>query len=72
MEMKFWAVLSSQSCREKKSQVLPTALSMQLFEVIFSTFCGQKLFLIFFKGILASALKRYKSHSMTAVFKDYG
>ena len=35
-EMKFWAVLGSQGCREKK---LPTAISMQLFGVVFSTFC---------------------------------
>ena len=39
--MKFWAVLGSQGCREKK---LPTAISMQLFWVVFSTFCGQKKF----------------------------
>ena len=38
MEMKFWAVLGSRGCREKK---LPIARSMQLFEVVFSTFCGQ-------------------------------
>ena len=37
-EMKFWAVLGSRGCREKK---LPTAISMQLFEVVFSTFCLQ-------------------------------
>ena len=42
-EMKFWAVLGSWGCREKN---LPTAISMQLFEVVFSTF-------------LASALKSY-------------
>ena len=39
-EMKFWAVLGSRGCREKK---LPTAISMQIFWVVFSTFCGQKL-----------------------------
>ena len=44
-EMKFWAVLGSRGCREKK---LPTAISMQLFEVVFSTFCGQKNILNFF------------------------
>ena len=38
-EMKFWAVLGSRGCREKN---LPTAISMQLFGVVFSTFCGQK------------------------------
>ena len=32
MEMKFWAVLGSRGCREKK---LPTAISMQLFWVFF-------------------------------------
>jgi hypothetical protein len=37
--MKFWAVLGSLGCREKK---LPTAISMQLFEVVFSSFGGQK------------------------------
>ena len=31
---------------EKK---LPTAISMQLFEVVISNFCGQKNFLIFFE-----------------------
>ena len=36
--MKFWAVLGSRGCREKK---LPTAISMQLFGVFFN-FCGQK------------------------------
>ena len=50
----FWAV----GAAEKKK--LPTAISMQLFEVGFSTFCEQKTFLIFFlKDILASALKSY-------------
>ena len=38
-EMKFWAVFGKQGCREKK---LPTAISMQLFGVVFSTFWGQK------------------------------
>ena len=38
-EMKFWAVLGSGGCREKN---LPTAISMQLFGVVFSTFCGQE------------------------------
>ena len=32
LEMKFWAVLGSRGCREKK---LPTAISMQLFGVVF-------------------------------------
>jgi hypothetical protein len=38
-EMKFWAVLGRWGCIEKN---LPTAISMQLFGVAFSTFCGQK------------------------------
>ena len=38
-EMKFWAVLGSRGCREK---TLPTAISMQLFGVVFWTFLGQK------------------------------
>ena len=38
--MKFWAVLGSQGCREKK---LPTAISMQLFGVVFfNFFVGKK------------------------------
>ena len=32
METKFWTVLGSQGCREKN---LPTAISMQLFGVVF-------------------------------------
>ena len=47
--MKFCDVLGSQDCREKQ---LPTAISKQLFEVVFSTFCGQKNF--FFQYILFS------------------
>ena len=43
-EMKFWAVLSSQGCKEK--QQLLTIISMQLFGVVFSTFCGPKKFRI--------------------------
>ena len=50
--MKFWAVLGRQGCREKK---LPTAMSMQLFGVVFSTFCGQKEL----KKYFVSALKSY-------------
>jgi hypothetical protein len=38
-EMNFWAILGRRGCREKK---LPTAISKQLFEVVFSTFFGQK------------------------------
>ena len=56
MEMKFWAVLGRRGCREKK---LTTAISMQLFWVVFSTFCGQKKIRIFFLNILASTLKSY-------------
>jgi hypothetical protein len=56
MEMKFWAVLGSRGCREKK---LPTAIRMQLFGVIFSTFCVQKKILKIVKYVLASALKSY-------------
>ena len=37
--MKFWAVLGSQGCREKR---LPAAIGMQLFGVVFSTFCDQE------------------------------
>ena len=37
--MKFWAVLGSQRCREKR---LPAAIGMQLFGVVFSTFCDQE------------------------------
>ena len=44
-EMKFWAVLGSWGCREKN---LPTAISMQLFGVVFPTFCGQNFFSFFF------------------------
>jgi hypothetical protein len=58
-EIKFWAVLGSRGCKEKK---LPIAISMQLFEVVFSTFCGQKENLNFFKDIVASALKSYIIH----------
>ena len=48
----FWAV----GAAEKKK--LPTAISMQLFGVVFSTFCGQNKFRFFLsKNILASALK---------------
>ena len=39
-ERKFWTVLDSQGWREKN---LPNAISMQLFGVVFSTFCGKKI-----------------------------
>ena len=39
-ELKFWADLGRRGCREKK---LPTAISMQLFVVVFSTFCASAL-----------------------------
>jgi hypothetical protein len=55
-EMKFWAVLGSRGCREKN---LPTAISMQFFGVVFSTFCGQKKFKIKKKNFLSSTLKSY-------------
>ena len=45
MEMKFWVVLGRWGCREKKN--LPTTISMQLFGVVFSTFCGQEKVQIF-------------------------
>ena len=35
---KFWAVLGSQGYRKN----FPTAISLQLFGMVFSTFCGQK------------------------------
>ena len=38
-EIKFWAVLGSQGYREKKT---PNCPGKQLFEVVFSTFCGKK------------------------------
>ena len=44
-EMKFWAVLGRQGWSEKN---LPTAISMQLFGVVFSTFWGQKIILFYF------------------------
>jgi hypothetical protein len=47
-DMMFWAVLGSRGRREKKP--LRTAISKQLFEVIFSTFCGQKEIKIFRKA----------------------
>ena len=53
-DMKFWAVLGSLGGREKN---LPTAISMQLFRVVFSTFCGKKNIKFKKKNILASALK---------------
>ena len=41
--MKFWVVLGSRGCKEKN---LLTALSKQLFEVVFWTFCVQKEYFI--------------------------
>ena len=50
----FWAV----GAAEKNK--LPTAISKQLFQVVCSTFCGQKhIFKLKKKNILASALKSY-------------
>ena len=65
--MKFWAVLGSPGCREKK---LPTAISMQLFGVVFSTFCGQNFFLFFFLNIVGSALKSYIIKAMRNIKKS--
>ena len=57
-EMKFWAVLGSQGCREKK---LPTAISMQLFGVGFffkyCSVCTKKLHNIKLRKILKKSLK---------------
>ena len=38
--MKFWAVLGRRGSREKQ---IPTAINMQLFGVVFSTFFGKKI-----------------------------
>ena len=57
MEVKFTAVLGRRVCREKKQ--LPTAISMHLLGVFFSTFCGGKNVQNFSKNILTSALKSY-------------
>ena len=46
--MKFWAVLGKRGCIEKN---LPTAISVPLFGVVSSTFCGQKCFLEFYMKI---------------------
>ena len=54
--MKFWAVLGSQGCREKKH--LTTAISMQLFGVVFSTFCGQKKHFKNFKKYFSIGTKK--------------
>ena len=40
-EMKFWAVLGSRGCREKK---IPTAISMKLSGVVSYVFMVKKLF----------------------------
>ena len=45
--MKFWAVLGSRGCREKQ---VPTAISKQLFEVVFELFVGKKIKIYFFKN----------------------
>ena len=54
--MMFWAILGRQGCREKN---LLTAISMQLFEVVFSTFGGQKNLKKKNNNILVSALESY-------------
>ena len=52
-EMKFWAVLGRRGCREK------TAISKQLFEVVFSTFVGIFFLFSFSENIFVCALKSY-------------
>ena len=64
--MKFWAVLGSRGCREKN---LPTAISMQLFEVVFSTFCGQKKNLRFLKKYFSVRIE--KLHKMDFIKKFF-
>ena len=63
MEMKFWAVLGRRGCREKK---LPTAMSMQLFGVVFSTFCGQKELKKYPKNCILMADGSFFSAALTA------
>ena len=63
--MKFWAGLGSRGCREKN---LPTAISMQLFGVVFSTFCGQIGFLIFKKYF---SIRTEKLHSFSYQIQWY-
>ena len=61
-EMKFWAVLGSQGCREKKK--LPTATSMQLFGVVFQLFVGKTKFIF---------LKKYysaRTEKLRKIFKN--
>jgi hypothetical protein len=55
-EMKFWAVLGSRGCREKK---LSAAISMQLFGWFIQLFVGKKIILKILNDISASTLKNY-------------
>ena len=66
--MELGAVLGSRGCREKK---LPTAVSMQLFGVVFSTFCGLKKLKEFNKYF---SIRTEKLHSIKAkkIFKTIG
>ena len=64
--MKFWAVLGSRGSREKK---LPTAISMELFEVVFSTFCGQKKYLKKFQKYFS--IRTEKLHNIKVYKKNY-
>ena len=65
-EMKFWAVLGSWGCRKKNS---PTAISMQLFGVIFSTFCGQKTLFIFLEKYFIIRTEKLHSINAKKIFK---
>ncbi len=58
--MTFWGVLGRRGCREKN---VSTAISMQLFEVVFSTFGRQKIFKKNNDNILVSALESYMNAS---------
>jgi hypothetical protein len=62
--MKFWAVLGSRGRREKK---LPTAISMQFFEVVFSTFCGQKNVFKFEKKYLSIRTKKLHNKKLSNI-----
>ena len=59
-EIKFWAILGCQGCREK---TLPTAISMQLFGVVFYCFEGQFLFYFFLEY---PSIRTEKLHSIKA------
>jgi hypothetical protein len=59
LEQEFFCLgrLGSQGSKKKKVDLRN---SEQLLKVVFSTFCGQKFLIFFFKNILASALKKLK------------